>query len=57
MLYKELLLYIILTSDIIYFSPIIENVFNILNDKGSLLLENNNSIEVKYISMHINNLL
>ena len=55
-LYKELLLYIILISNIIYFSLIIENVFNALNDKGSSLLENNNSIEVEYIFIHINNL-
>ena len=57
MLYKESLSYITLISDIIYFSLIIENVFNMLNNKGSLLLENNNSIKVKRIFIHINNLL
>jgi len=56
MLYKESLLCIILTSDIIYFSPIIKNMFSTLDNKGSLLLKNNNFIKVKYISIYINNL-
>ena len=56
-LYKELLLCIILTGDIIYFSPVIENVFSALDDKGSLLLENDNSTEVEHIFMHMDNLL
>jgi len=56
MLYKELLLYIILIGNIIYSSLIIENVFSILDNKGSLLLENNNLIKVKYISIYIDNL-
>jgi len=56
-LYKELLLYIILISNIIYFSLIIENVFSVLNNKGSLLLKNNNLIKVKCIFIYINNLL
>jgi len=57
MLYKELLLYIILIGNIIYSSLIIENVFSILDNKGSLLLENNNLIKVKYIFIYIDNLL
>ena len=56
MLYKELLLYIILISNIIYFNLIIENIFSALNNKGSLLLKNNNFIKVKYIFIYINNL-
>jgi len=55
-LYKEPPLHIISINNIIYFSPIIENMFNALNDKGSLLLENNNPIKVKCISIYINNL-
>ena len=56
MLYKELSLRIILTGDTIYFSLVIENVFSALNNEGSLLLENDNFIEVECIFTHMDNL-